>query len=70
MIELDWQLTIAARSEKPRYVILGSQELSEKQRIFNCAIFNTFNYRNAYIQLNNERHPEHVSFYTTLQDVC
>ena len=37
MIELDWQLTIAAGSEKPRYIILEFQELSEKQRTFNGA---------------------------------
>ena len=59
MKELDWRLNIAAGSEKPRYIFLGFQEASEKQQTFNGAIFNHFHYRNAFVQLNNERYPEH-----------
>ena len=59
MVELDWQLTVAAGSEKPRYIISGIQELSEKQQTFNEAIFNHFNYWNVYVQLNNEGYPKH-----------
>lgn len=57
--EIDWRLNIAAGSEKPRYILVGIQETSEKQQTSNGAIFSHFNYRNAFVQLNNERYPEH-----------
>ena len=57
--KLDWQLNIAAGSEKSRYILIGVQETSEKQQTSNGAIFSHFNYRNAFVQLNNERYPEH-----------
>ena len=59
MRELDWQLNITARSEKPRYILVGIQETSDKQQTSNGAIFSYFYYRNAFVQLNKERYPEH-----------
>lgn len=57
--ELDWRLNIAANSERPRYIIVGFQKMNNQNQSFNTAIFEHFNFKNAFIQLNNERYPEH-----------
>lgn len=57
--ELDWRLNMAAGSERPRYIIVGFQQAENQNQKFNNAIFNHFNYKNGYVQLNNERYPEH-----------
>ena len=56
--ELDWQLNVAAGSEKPRYIILGFHNTKENSQKQNPAIFNHLNVANAYIDLNSERYPE------------
>ena len=56
--ELDWQLNVAAGSEKPRYIILGFHNSKESDQKQNTEIFNHLNLSNAYIDLNSERYPE------------
>lgn len=57
--ELDWRLNVAASSERPRYIIVGLQNLNDQDQKFNTAIFKHFNFKNGFVQLNNERYPEH-----------
>ena len=40
--ELDWQLNVAAGSEKPRYIILGFHNTKENSQKQNPAIFQSF----------------------------
>ena len=47
--KLDWQLNVAAGSEKPRYIILRFYNSKENVQKQNPAIFNHFNVSNAYI---------------------
>lgn len=56
--ELDWRLSIAAGSEKPRYVFLAFQTDKDDDQEKNPALFDHCYVRNAYVQLNSERYPE------------
>ena len=56
--ELDWQLNVAAGSEKPMYIITGFHNSKKNDQKPNLAIFNHLNVSNAYTNLNTERYPE------------
>lgn len=56
---LDWKLNIAAGSEKPRYIVLAFQKNVMNNQKKNMGLFSHLNVQNAYVQLNQERYPEH-----------
>ena len=55
---LDWRLNITTGSEKPRYIFLVFQKGKLDDQTENAAIFDHIHFRNAYIQINNERYPD------------
>ena len=55
---IDWQLNVAAGSEKPGYIILRFYNSKENDQKQNPAIINHLNVSNAYIDLNSGRYPE------------
>ena len=54
---LDWRLSVATGSERPRYVILAFQENRFNRDQVNSAVFDNLGIRNAYIEFNSERYP-------------
>lgn len=56
---LDWKLNIAAGTEKPRYIVLAFQQNLMNDQKKNMGHFAHLGVQNAYIQLNQERYPEH-----------
>ena len=56
---LDWRLSVATGSERPRYVVLGFQQNKKDREKSNAAVFDHINVRNAYVEFNSEKYPEH-----------
>ena len=54
---LDWRLSVATGSERPRYVILAFQQNRYNRDQVNSAVFDNLNVRNAYVEFNSERYP-------------
>lgn len=56
---LDWTLTPSSGVQRPRYIILAFQTGKDTNQVSNNGLFDHCDLRNAYVQLNNERYPEH-----------
>ena len=54
---LDWRLSVATGSERPRYVMLAFQKNRYNNDQVNSAVFDNLNVRNAYVEFNSERYP-------------
>ena len=55
---LDWRLSVATGSERPRYVVLGFQQNKKNREKANSAVFDHMNVRNAYVEFNGEQYPK------------
>lgn len=55
---LDWRLSVATGSERPRYIMLGFQTGKAEKDEANSAIFDNVNLRNAFVEFNGNRYPE------------
>jgi hypothetical protein len=56
---LDWTLTPSSGTQRPRYIVLAFQTKKNNSQLSNNAIFDHCSLTNAYVQLNNERYPDH-----------
>ena len=63
--ECDWKLNVITGNERLKCVE-GFQKSDNQCKKFNCGIFEYFNYKNAFVQLNNKRYPDHEA---TIQNV-
>ena len=56
---MDWRLSVATGSERPRYVVLGFQKNRLERDTVNSAVFDSLDVRNAHIEFNGESYPDH-----------
>ena len=56
---LDWRSSVSTGSGRPRYVILGFQKARFLNDHENSSEFDNLDIRNACIELNGERYPDH-----------
>jgi hypothetical protein len=57
--QLDWRLSIATGSERPRFVILAFQKNKLDKDTANSAVFDNMCVRNARVEFNGEYYPDH-----------
>ena len=55
---LDWRISVATGSERPRYVVLGFQHNKTNDEKSNSAVFDTMSVRKAYVEFKGEEYPK------------
>ena len=52
-----WRLSVKTDPEKPRFIIVGFQTVTDGDQTKNPSTFDYVNIKNAYVTLNSDRYP-------------